>query len=55
MNKKVAIITLGWKEYTTKYLEDWRADPNRSAISNEGRDWGSEKLVIERVESKETN
>lgn len=33
----------------TKYLEDWRADPNRSPISNIGRDWGSENLVIERV------
>lgn len=43
------------RHINTKYLEDWRADPNRSAISNEGRDWGSEKLVIERVESKETN
>jgi len=30
----------------TKYLEDWRANPNKSYMANVGRDWGSEELVI---------
>lgn len=37
------------RKINTDYLEAWRKDANKSPIVNEGRDWGSENLVIDRV------
>lgn len=33
----------------TKYYEDWLKTPNRDPIANKNRDWGSDKLIINKV------